>query len=701
MTRPHDSAWPRRALLALALLVAAHVALAVFAIARQPPDSPYNPVDTTALRQLGFAALAVMLALAVGAGRRPALAIATSLVAAACALLSPGAVLSAGALMLAAWLLGDLVLARAVDASDGTADLALPCGLAIVVALLAATGTLAIHDRLVYAAVLVAIVGARFDRAIELLARLGARLRATRAATGIERAWMALLGVVAFLHLVVVAKPEVGYDAMTMHLQFARLVAERHAWDPDVGRYAWSVMPLGADWLFAVGYVLGGEACARLVNFAAAALAGRLLFRLVARSAPGAWPALAVVTLCASAPLAFLTTGSLFSEALLCAFLLGTLVALRAWSETRAPGALSALAWCAAGALQTKAVAILWVVPLAAGVLVAWRADVLRAGGARHRTSMALALCAGAWPYANAWLRTGNPVFPFMNRVFRSPLFPADASFNNATFNAPLLPWTPWQIVVDSSRFLEAAPGSAGAPGFQWLLVLPLVVVALATRRYTRLQLGVIGLAALFFALVFLQQSYLRYLMPALLVGGVAAGWMLNGLAARRVVAATALALGSACVVANVRFMDTASWTNADICRHCATDPAARAAYVARYSPLRVVSDWLNANLPAARVGFLLLGSSPAGYVGYSRAWNWHDVQAYDALTAAYDPDAVLAEVRRWRLTHVVVPVNPAPLEVPMTTFGERYARPIAQLGAYRIAEVVAPPSAAGSGAAR
>jgi hypothetical protein len=395
----------------------------------------------------------------------------------------------------------------------------------------------------------------------------------------------------------------------------------------------------------------------------------------------------------ASAPLAFLVTGSLFSEALLCAFLLGTLVAWQAWSTARSPDALVALAWCAAGALQCKATAILWVVPLAAGLLIVHGRGLMTATSVRQRAALALAACAAAWPYANAWIRTGNPVFPFANGVFRSPLFAIDGSFNNPVYNAPLRPWTLYDILLDSHRFIEAAPGTGGAPGFGWLLVIPLVAAALALRRYARLQLAIMALGGAFFVLVYLQQSYLRYLLPALLVATIAAGWTLNELARHRIVAGAILALGLGCVVVNVRHIDSGNWTNAEICRHCATDPAARERYVARYAPLRIVADWLRANAPDARVGFLVLGPSPAGFVGESRAWSWHDVEAYPGLTRALDANEVLSEVRRWRLTHVVVAIAPEPLEQPMTDFAARHARKVVDIGNYRIAEVVAAPA--------
>src|SRR5947207_713176 len=76
----------------------------------------------------------------------------------------------------------------------------------------------------------------------------------------------------------------------------------------------------------------------------------------------------------------------------------------------------------------------------------------------------------------------------------------------------------------------------------------------------------------------------------------------------------------------------------------------------ARYAPLRTVSDYLNRELPDARIGFLILnGASPSGYLGSSHSANWHDWSTYHALVNAAVAEDVAAVVRRHGLTHVVV----------------------------------------------
>ena len=132
--------------------------------------------------------------------------------------------------------------------------------------------------------------------------------------------------------------------------------------------------------------------------------------------------------------------------------------------------------------------------------------------GARSWLLLVAAIAIGGWTYANAWWRTGNPAFPFMNAFFRSPLFDTSQSFTNPMYLTPLRPWSLYEAIVDSSRFVE---GSSGAAGFHWLLILPLIYVAFARRRPAE-QWACAALAVVFFVAVWMQQSYLRYLLPRL-----------------------------------------------------------------------------------------------------------------------------------------------------------------------------------------
>ena len=69
-------------------------------------------------------------------------------------------------------------------------------------------------------------------------------------------------------HWLVVLKPEVSVDALSMHLVVPAYVANHHAWSFDFRHVTWAVMPMGAVWCYTVTYLLGGEFAARLLNFA-------------------------------------------------------------------------------------------------------------------------------------------------------------------------------------------------------------------------------------------------------------------------------------------------------------------------------------------------------------------------------------------------------------------------------------------------
>src|SRR5439155_8778406 len=87
-------------------------------------------------------------------------------------------------------------------------------------------------------------------------------------------------------------------------------------------------------------------------------------------------------------------------------------------------------------------------------------------------------------PYLYAWWKTGNPVFPFVNSVFRLPYF-TNTSLIDARFKAPFTWKTPYEETGRGGRDSPNVPGghstrlaeiprsaiSPGSPtrwGFRW-----------------------------------------------------------------------------------------------------------------------------------------------------------------------------------------------------------------------------------------
>jgi 4-amino-4-deoxy-L-arabinose transferase-like glycosyltransferase len=609
----------------------------------------------------------------------------------ATALLTPAVVLTVSLIMLSAFVLGEALLLgndsrRSKETPRPPPTICILAGLSVWIGLMAATAAMKIHYAAVYAIAALAPLLVLPKRTATALRRVGSILTEPgEPSPTTERAWLTLLLTLLVLHLLVVAKPEVGYDAGTMHLQFGLLLAKHHRWSFEVSRYVWAVMPLGADWSFAGAYMLGGEGAARLANLVFAAIAGCLVYDLARRHA-GREPALAIVCLIVSMPLAFLITASLLVEPLWIAFLLGTLLLTMNYIRNPSPGTLCGIAVLAGGAMQCKALTLFWLVPLLVPtVFVFCRERGWRGVDFRAWMLILAGTIIGAWPYANAWVRTGNPIFPYLNALFRSPYFDSATSFYNPLYIESLVPWSLYDMVLASNRFIE---GYDGAIGLHWLLLLPIIVIAFGRRRALE-QWLCLALTVVFLAGVYTQQSYLRYLFPAMVLGMIVGGWALNDFVASsggRIV--LFVAAGALCLF-DIRFMYAAHVANSMLCPACAFDPAARDTYVATFAPDRTVAKYLNANFPDARIGFFVLnGPSPSGYVGYSRASNWHDVRFFPAVSSAASTDDLLAVARRYRLTHAVFDMADTPGAAVIAAFRERCTVPIWQSAGRTVAVI-------------
>lgn len=676
---------------ALIIALLAHAGLLILwlsALVRRP-EATLLPLRELVPALMAGGAIAAMAILVFP--RRVSRVLAVAVLATACALLGPGVVASVSLMTLSAHVVGSAGLGWVAKGIARDEPVALPgapicvlVGTCLWLGLIGATIAWPVHYAPVYVLCLAASLLGFPQRTRAVVAAIGQWSSANHAWSGAERAWIVLAAMIAVMHVIVVAKPEVGYDASTMHLQFAQLVSQHHRWDFDVGRYAWAVMPMGADYAYLSAYLLDGERAARLVDLLFGALLCAIVYDVIRRQASRE-VALGSVCLLASSPLWFLESATLYVEFAWTAFLVAGLASALVLVKRRDPVHAAAALICLAGAMQCKVIGVFWAAPLAVALLC-FVARERRSVRARLASVCALALVLGAWPYVNAWLRTGNPVFPFMNTLFRSPLFESATPFNNAAFNAPLTLFTPYDLVMATGRYIE---GSDGAAGTQWLLLFPVVAFGLVTRRI-RIRWALFALALGFAVIVYLQQSYLRYLIPALVVMTILGGWALGDWIRSARASAAFATVGACLTLANVWLMPAGMWSNATLCLPCAFDDGKRNAYIERYAPLRTVADYLNRNLAHARVGFLIFNApAPSGYVGYSRSANWHDTQAFAAFAAATTVDDVTAVVRRFRLTHAVFVDRPeGSLDRALLEFRDRRTTPVAHIGNYIIAAI-------------
>lgn len=321
------------------------------------------------------------------------------------------------------------------------------------------------------------------------------------------------IALIALVHFSVSLMPEVGHDALAMHLFIPGHLAQRHEWGFDVSTYVWAVMPTLGDWIFSIGYMLAGEQAARLINVGFIFVLCWLIRDLVLWAGGNALGARWAVLLFLTTPLTFLESSSLFIESIWSAFVVAGSLAVFKLVQSNDDQAthLPTAGILLGGALAAKAVTFT-ILPALFLVLV-WRYRAwakLRFVGATA-LGVILILSIGSIPYVTAWYLTSNPVFPFFNHIFQSPHWPAVAFEPPAAFAKGLTWDVLYQVTFHSEKFLE---GRAGSAGFQWLLLFtPALLILLAARHGRGLLLFVVAVPSV--ALTFQSTAYLRYIFPS------------------------------------------------------------------------------------------------------------------------------------------------------------------------------------------
>lgn len=465
-----------------------------------------------------------------------------------------------------------------------------------------------------------------------------------------EAAGFAVLLFVLLLHWMVALKPEVSSDGLAMHLTIPMTVAHEARWSFDFGRYTWALMPMAGDWAFTAAYLLGGEAAARLLNFAMLVTIAAMIYRTSRQWLP-AFEAFLAAALFVSTPLVQLVTGSLLVENVWAALILGATLAL------------SRGEWVYAGvlfgaAMSAKVGSVAFVIPAAAVAFV----TLMRRENAPKRwrpaaIAAALFIVFAAPPYANAWWKTRSPIYPFMNNVFRSPYFEPANVFHDARFQKKLDWKTPYDTTFRSNQYFE---GQKGGLGFQYFLFLaPLLL--LWNRRAPRAEIA-IGLVGA--ALTLASQPNIRYVYPALPMLSIGIAWLWSEVPAMLPVAAAAMAL-------NLWFLPAATWDrDFALFRRDQVEE-----YLKTLAPQRGLIDYLNHTAPGESVAFFG-GSSIAGLNARAYTDRWHTYAFWKRLLNARQPDDVAALLRELGIRHVITALPVETEDLAVKYFVERWTAP-------------------------
>lgn len=462
-----------------------------------------------------------------------------------------------------------------------------------------------------------------------------------------------LLGMVLATHVIVSAMPERYHDALALHLRMCTSIAHDRCWSFDCSNFAPAAMPMNGDLYFMVGYLLGGEPGARLVNLLFFLMIVVLIHGQVATRC-GSTCALLACALFASIPVAFLETASLFVENVLTAFLLGSFVvssSLVSRPSSLVPRSILALALMLGAAASTKLHGV-----IAAGLILGMALVML---GRQQGMKAALRLLVpaalvftifGAPPYVAAYSASGNPVFPFFNTVFKSPYFPSARNFTDANWGR--IHWgVLYDITFQTHRYLEALDGAAG---FQFLClgVAGAVICCLRRDRVAVMALT-IGLA--YVIVVGSFSTYLRYLYPVfplLTIACLGPGLRQAGAGLSRWIT---YAAGLAVIGVNVFFMPSAAWVLRTFDCQAVWSERQRAQVVDAFVPQRRLVETAN-GIAGADARVMFIGAPYAtGLWGKAYYLNWYDMPFLQPILDAREPEDAMRVLRNVGITHAMV----------------------------------------------
>ncbi|HTX34283.1 MAG TPA: glycosyltransferase [Bryobacteraceae bacterium] len=580
--------------------------------------------------------------------------------------LGPLPVLAAAFLLVSACALGRLLMDRGHSeptSESGQDDLlAMLLGLALFILLMYGVARVPVNYPAAWAAVLALPVLADFRGVWRRLRRWAHAVTSMELRAPAERAAFALLAFVLGAHWLVVLKPEVGADALATHLALPIEMAAHHALTLQPARFIWSVMPMGADFAYSIANLLGGEFAARLLDFAMLLALVALLYQAVRRFT-GRAIAFLLAALFATTPMVQLVTGSLFIENTQAVMVFGMLAALWRFDDTAQRRYLNLAMLLGGAAVAIKFGSVIFVlVGLAFAVTLMFRHP--KALGRRPAASIAIAafllLVTALPPYAIAYAKTGNPLFPFLNPRIHSPLLDHSVLIQDFRFVQPLTWTTLYDLTFYTTNFWE---GQKGSFGFQYLLFAPLALLGLlvVTGRPAR-SAAAVALAASIVVLASTPNA--RYVYPALplLMVPCAAvlAWML---AHQRWMARAVIAAAIGCVALNLYFLPSASYYDKDFCLRSPFSALERQRYVHGSAPMREVIAWFNRAHPQAPV-LLADDSTFAGLTGDVYENHWHQYNIMDRLAHADTvPDAVRL-LESWHVRYLIAhqPVADEPL---------------------------------------
>jgi len=651
------------------LILLAHIALAVWGFAVERPFT--QAVWTTAgLQHLAgylivFAGLSAAIVLLQPRWYSALLAV-TGIVY-SCYAVGPLAVLAVGVILLSAFATGRLILGKIQRATSTTHLLTLLTGLCAYLIWFLITLRFPIHYAWVYWTGLFVPVLVALRRGYFPVLRAPVNSAGRHGAGPLALLWMPLLA-----NWLIALKPEVSEEGLARHLVFAAHLANDHVWAFDVQKFTWAVFPTGADSLFGLAYLLGGEGAARLLNFALLAAMCWMLHERLHSRVPG-WIAAALAGGLASLPLAQMVTGSLSTGNWVAAYMLGAVLMLRLHKKEHR----SIYAWCSAAlagaACACNLAGFVFLVPFYVAFASMTRPSAWLTGAL-------VALSIAAFPYLEALLRTANPIFPYFNNFFRSQFFDTQTAFRDSPFHAKLTWRALYDLTFHSRRY---GAGSDGAFGYTLFLLLP-VSLAGVKRRWPRTGFVLLWTVPASLLVLLLVAPELQVLYPFLPLSILLIGIAMGSYRAHSLQLGQALGwVALAAYVLNFAFFPAAGGLHRDFVLNPAFTRASVDGYIAEHAPERRLMEALKTRRPVTGVAVLESANIDA-YAGRVFTNSWRTPGFPARLYGASNAESLDLMADEYKVNYFVV-AKETPMRhltvVPSREFIDRYTVPVQSFG--------------------
>jgi|GEM_PF-1340274 len=436
------------------------------------------------------------------------------------------------------------------------------------------------------------------------------------------------------IHFIFVLMPEVGNDALMFHLFVATQVKSSHQWSFNPTLYAFALIPMLSDWLMSFAFLLGGEVAARIQNLLFTYVLVFQCYKYALWLGADQKAAKLAALIFLITPVVFLETNTIFVESVWAAYVLAAFYLLFTfiYSENahRKSSNLVIAGVFLGLALTAKVITANIIVCFVPVVFLYFRAFLQSRYLLSIIAGLFLMLLIGVAPYIYSYIITSNPVFPFFNAVFKSPLY-LQENFDNLLFKSGLTWDFIYSAIFKADKYIE---GTTGAGGFQFLLGLPVALYLILLKRNIK-SLVVFVFSVMSVAFIFHSQSYLRYVYPfyvlltALIVSSLSP--YLSEVRYKKIF----LILVGIIIFMNAIFLSSASWCYRNVPLSTIFDDQIKKNFMHESFPVRQAIDLVNViNTDHAPVA-LITRNTYAAYLNSEGLYpNWYNFKFRNDITS-------------------------------------------------------------------